>query len=130
MQSYRQTVRPMKQRSEEILHKWSSNLSLFLSCEQVTSLSEEVTVNTASLAQSEQARKKAETELAELREDSHSQISHLVESLEQKSKAGDWCTIYACGVCDMSTCGCSGATDTLTGGREGADKGTEKETHE
>lgn len=88
----------MKQRSEEILHKWSSNLSLFLSCEQVTSLSEEVTVNTASLAQSEQARKKAETELAELREDSHSQISHLVESLEQKSKAGD-CVHHICMRC-------------------------------
>ena len=97
----------------------------------MTALSEEVAVNTTSLAQSEQAKKKAETELAELREDSHSQISHLVESLEQKSKAGDCMHPYmhVC-VCDMSTCGCSGATDTVTGGREGTDKGTEKETHE
>ena len=56
--------------------------------EQVTSLSEEVTTQRSSLLQSQEARKKADTELAELREDSHSQVAQLVESLEQKSKAG------------------------------------------
>ena len=42
----------------------------------------------SSLVQAEEARRKAETELAELREESQSQISHLVETQEQKSKAG------------------------------------------
>lgn len=55
---------------------------------QVISLSEELEIHTSSLAQTQEARRKAETELAELREDSHSQISHLVELVEQKSKAG------------------------------------------
>ena len=55
---------------------------------QESSLSEEVSELTSSLAQAQEARKTAESELTELHEDTHSQISHLVESVEQKSKAG------------------------------------------
>ena len=56
---------------------------------QEVSLTEEVTAQRASLSQALEVRKKAEGELAELREESTSQIALLVESVEQKSKAGD-----------------------------------------
>ena len=44
----------------------------------------------SSLAHAQEARKKADKELREVHEESHSQITHLVESLEQKSKAGKY----------------------------------------
>ena len=47
-----------------------------------------MTTRRATLSQALEARRKAETELAEVREESTSQVSHLLESLEQKSKAG------------------------------------------
>ena len=56
---------------------------------QEASLTEEVTAQRATLSQALEARKKAETELVELQEESTSQISHLMDSLEQKSKAGE-----------------------------------------
>ena len=105
-----------------------------LCVKQEYSLSEEVSELTSSLAQAQEARKTAESELTELREDTHSQISHLVESVEQKSKAGlllrsarsshynNHC------VCWFSSC--SGAADDGPGGREGADQSPQEEAHE
>ena len=59
-------------------------------CVQISTMTEEVTEHSSSLAETQEGKKKAESELAELREDTNSQISHLMNSLEQKSKAGSF----------------------------------------
>lgn len=62
--------------------------SLSLPPLQVASLTEENISLSSSLAETQERRKVLESELEELREESHSQISHLMDSLEHKSKAG------------------------------------------
>ena len=51
-------------------------------------MTEEVTAQRTTLSQAVDSKRKAETGLAEMREESTAHISHLVDSLEQKSKAG------------------------------------------
>ena len=62
--------------------------SLSLSPLQVSSLAEECATLSSSLAETQERRKTLENDLEEMREESHSQISHLMDSLEHKSKAG------------------------------------------